>query len=693
MALMDEVAEWLAPGGRLGLAWPRFEDRDAQRTLAGSIARTMELGGVHLAEAPTGVGKSVAYLLPALLLASRSKRRVVVATCTRSLQDQLYERDVPMLMERTGISVPVARLKGKQNYLCPVALEREDPREAEEREVLEAVRAWAGRDPEGDLDRFTTPDPETFRRMRPRLATDPAACTSATCRRGRECFWARARRAAGEARLLIVNHALLSLSGDVDGLLPDFDVLVVDEAHRLEGVLLGQLERSVSRGRFEEVLRLIGSGRRGRGGGGLLARYRAYATPLLSGHAGESAFEIATRLAERVGECRRDVDALFTRLERGDAPNGPYARRERYADTADLLGGDLEPLEVVLAHGAELTRMLRRLAVSAEGAGGHGADLAAALEQAAAKANAATRDLADLADPDARERVYWRTLGSRGVSLHGVPVTVGAHARRLVFDRARATILTSATLSSEGGFEWMAGRLGLGERHGVPYDAVTTASPFPLEKQMRSFVTDGGEDADRVAEVVRALSRATPANILVLFTAHERLRRVRERLRGSLGSGRTLLAQEWDGHAGLVTERFRAIRGAILLGVQSLWEGVDFPGDALEILVVAKLPFSVPDDPMVEARAERLRDEGLDPFRHDAVPEAVLRFRQGVGRLIRRADDRGVLVVCDSRLRTATYRRAFLNALPVPPAYEPDAQRLAESAAGFLTQTLTLEES
>jgi ATP-dependent DNA helicase DinG len=277
------------------------------------------------------------------------------------------------------------------------------------------------------------------------------------------------------------------------------------------------------------------------------------------------------------------------------------------------------------------------------------------------------------------------------VSLHGVPVSVGGHARRLVFDRARATILTSATLSSDGAFEWMAGRLGLGERHGVPFDAVTTASPFPLEKQMQVYV-GGGDDAEAVATLVRALAPTTPANILVLFTAHERLRRVRERLRGTLGDGRTLLAQEWDGHAGFVTERFRAIRGAILLGVQSLWEGVDFPGDALEILVVAKLPFSVPDDPMVEARAERLREEGLDPFRHDAVPEAVLRFRQGVGRLIRRADDRGVLIVCDGRLRTASYRRPFLSALPVAPVFEPDPARLAESAAEFLTRAVTMEE-
>jgi len=173
----------------------------------------------------------------------------------------------------------------------------------------------------------------------------------------------------------------------------------------------------------------------------------------------------------------------------------------------------------------------------------------------------------------------------------------------------------------------------------------------------------------------------------VLLTAHERLRRARERLLARLPHGAVLLAQDWDGAAAVVSERFRSARGAVLLGVQSLWEGVDFPGESLEILVVAKLPFSVPDEPLVEARGERLRERGLEPFQHDAVPEAVLRFRQGVGRLIRRFDDRGVLVVCDPRLLAASYRRPFLEALPVVPVRHTDAHALAREAAAFLASS------
>jgi len=712
MSLESRVRELMGPGGALAARWPRYEQRGAQLDLAGDIAATLERGGVLLAEAPTGIGKSLAYLLPGILAILERGERVVVATCTRSLQDQLVERDLPALLAALGLEVRAARLKGKQNYLCPRSLELAEGRGAEETEVLESLRRWAAVDAEGDLDRFAAGDAEAFRRVRGRVATDPNACTITTCGRGAECFWVRARRQAGAARLLIVNHALLALSGEVDGLLPEFDLLVVDEAHRLEAVLLSQLERSVSRHRIEETLRMVGSGReaRERGGaaraaagraGGLLARVRRYALPLFElEHAGA----LATghdALGARVGETRADAERLFAALE--PAPEGEraphYGTRRRYRSASELLGRDLGPLETVLAHCAVFARELHRLAervgdVAATGARPAAEELAAELDEVAGRFAGLEHDLGDLAEAEDRDWVYWRSAGppgrpgSRGVELHGAPITVGGHARRLVLERARAAVLTSATLSSGGDFSFLAERLGLGEERGVPYATVSVPSPFPLERQMRVYVYDGGGDeAEAVATVVAALQHACGRNQLVLLTAHERLRRARERLLARLPGDAVLLAQEWDGAAVVVSERFRAARGAVLLGVQSLWEGVDFPGESLEILVVAKLPFSVPDDPLVEARGERLRDRGLEPFQHDAVPEAVLRFRQGVGRLIRRSDDRGVLVVCDPRLLAASYRRPFLAALPVSPRRHDDAEALARDAAAFLSAT------
>ncbi len=697
MSLVGQVEALLAPRGRLSQRWPRYEERAVQRQLALDIARVVEQGGVLLAEAPTGVGKSLAYLLPAVLHASGGERRVVVATCTRSLQDQLFERDLPALLEAVDLRLPCARLKGKQNYLCPRALQQADGRGPEENETLDELRRWAAADEEGDLDRFPASDPEAMRRLRGRLGADPHACTMLTCRKGRECYWVRARRVAAQARVVHHHHALLAISGEVEGLLPDFDVLVVDEAHRLEGVLLGQLEVAVSRNRIEEVLRLVGTGRR-RGGrpvsspgnpAGLLARVRGFALPLFTAEKGSARAEReeVDALADRVTQAREDAERFFAAIEPRGERHEVYGARERYHSALELLGRDLEPLEAILSHCNRFARSLHLLAEDIEvlRAGETADDLVGELEQVGGRFAQLGADLGHLAEATHRDWVYWRSAGGRGVELHGAPVSVGDHARRLVIGRARAAFLTSATLSTGGDFGFLAERLGLGESRGLPYETASYPSPFPLARQMKVFVYEGGGgEAEAVSEVVAALALATGRNQLVLFTAHERLRRVRERLLSSLEASGPLLAQEWDGPASLLAERFRLERGAVLLGVQSLWEGVDFPGEALEILVVAKLPFSVPDEPLVEARGERLREQGLDPFQHDAVPEAVLRFRQGVGRLIRRSDDRGVLVVCDPRLVTASYRRSFLESLPVAPERTSDARLLAAGAARFL---------
>ncbi|HYM81508.1 MAG TPA: helicase C-terminal domain-containing protein [Candidatus Limnocylindria bacterium] len=696
MSLRERVEKLFASGGPVAARWRRYEDRVAQQRLAAEVADAFDRGGVLLAEAPTGVGKSLGYLLPAVLAAHDTDRRVVIATCTKSLQDQLFERELPAVLEVLGVSLPCARLKGKQNYLCPRALEVAEGRGEEETETLDALRSW--QDEEGDLDRFPADDPEAFRRVRGRVASDPNACAGVVCRRGRECYWVRARRRASECRLLIVNHALLALAGEAEGLLPDFDLLVVDEAHRLEGVLLAQLERSLSRNRFEEALRPLGARRRGRESG-LSARMRSLLMPLFDAETRAETESELERLAARSEVLHADLEQFFAAVEPRGARHELYGARERYRSAAELFGRDLQPLEALLGHCSWVSGSLLRLAARALDpdqrrrpglAPGErlepAEELASELERAAAQWSALGRDVEELGEAAMRDWVYWRTASSRGVELHGAPVWVGDHARRLVLGRAAATVLTSATLSTGGDFRFTAERLGLEDGRPESYRAVAYASPFALAEQMRTFVYGGasGDEAREVAEVVRALALHTGRNLLVLLTAHERLRRVRALLLESLPPGRVLLAQEWDGSASLVSERFRAQRGAVLLGVQSLWEGVDFPGEALEILVVAKLPFSVPDDPLVEARGERLRERGLDAFRHDAIPEAVLRFRQGIGRLIRRADDRGVLVVCDPRLVTASYRRAFLAALPGEPHVVRDPEALADAAETFL---------
>jgi Rad3-related DNA helicase len=686
MSLRARVAEQLGAEGTLRARWPRFESRPAQLQMALDVATTIEDGGVLLAEAPTGVGKSLAYLLPAALHALETHARVVVATATKSLQDQLVDRDLPALEAALGVGLSYARLKGKANYVCPRLLQGAASHGEEERLALEELRAWAAADERGDLDGFAATDAEAFRRLRPRVAADPFACTGATCRRGRECFWVRARRRAAEARVVVVNHALLAASGQSDSLLPDYDVLVVDEAHRLEGMLLAQMERSISRHRFEEGVEAVGGPRSARG---LAARARRVGSTLFAQAAAPELAGCIAELQRRGPQVREDAESFFAAVApRGEA-HEVYGLRQRYRSAEELLGRDLDPLERLLEHAAFYARSLAAVARALDrSAAGPRAveELVAELEQRAARWALLGEDARALGTAEDRDWVYWRSASRRGVELRGSPVTPGEFAARQLFPRARALVLTSATLGAGPDFSFAAGRLGLGAEHGLDYRACCYPSPFPLDRQLRAFIFGGGGggEAETVAEAVAALCRATPRNVLVLFTAHERLRVARERLRGHLPERTQLLAQEWDGSAAVVSERFRRARGAVLLGVQSLWEGVDFPGEELEIVVMAKLPFSVPDEPLVEARAERLREAGRDPFREDAVPEAVLRFRQGLGRLIRRADDRGVLVVCDPRLLKASYRGPFVAALPIAPEPVGSAAELGQRAARFL---------
>src|SRR6185503_10780895 len=341
-----------------------------------------------------------------------------------------------------------------------------------------------------------------------------------------------------------------------DGLLPPYDVLIVDEAHRLESVLSSQLERAVSRHRIEELLRLTGTFSGGRRGAGLLARVRAFAMPLLvDPPARERLLAELERLDARAEATRGDADALFTRLAVATgARDGGYARRVRHHDMEGLLGRDLQPLEVVLEHARTFADVLRRAAtgvqVADDGGAGRGdasTELVAELETVSARWMSVHDDLAAIADAGDRDWAYWRSQAaqSRVAELHGAPVWVGEHSRRLVASGPRAAVLTSATLSAGGDFSWAADRLGLGDDYGAPYSTLTVPSPFPLEQQMRVYVlsqhsqTHGSaaDEAEAIAVTVAEISRIARRNTLVLFTAHERLRRAHARLRTLLPAG------------------------------------------------------------------------------------------------------------------------------------------------------------
>ena len=664
---MSQAADFLGPRGVLSESLPGFEHRAGQVEMAARVEETLQGDGALMIEAGTGIGKSFAYLIPALLCGER----VVISTATKNLQDQLFDKDLPQLQRILGSRVPVARMKGRENYLCRLEWQKFqtegdlklDPRRGAD---LRRIAAWAEKTKTGDRDEIRgLRGPTEYWRG---ISTISENCIGRRCPHHEECHLTTLRKAAHASQILIVNHHLLVADlivrqTDFGEVLPEYEHLIVDEAHRLEDAATHGFSSTLS--------------------GAAADRLATDLTRFLK----RSAPQLASLPA--VGKLKRSYGDLFGILapERDDSPQvfHPESLPAEAGEHAEAVSVQLQAIE---------THLLKAREALKEKPPPDGSDGETGAERLLKRVTEFRVELISLMTPRP-DYVHWsvfqretarpdggkrRATPRRGRTCFAsaAPVHPGGELRHGLFDPLKSCVLTSATLALDGGFDYAADALGVTKTAGrvVP-------SPFCFEDQARLYVPSDLVDPrnpgfpDAAAERILHLIGASRGRALILFTSWGNLERV-GRVLGDACPFPVMRQQRGGGHAALL-DSFRKTPNAVLLGVRSFWEGVDVPGDALTLLVIDKLPFPVPSNPLHRARADRAEEATGDGFSNYSVPQAALTLKQGLGRLIRTQQDVGLAAVLDSRLVRMSYGRRLLRSLPPFPLITG-----LDEATGFL---------
>jgi ATP-dependent DNA helicase DinG len=611
--------------------------------MAAAVANTLQHGGVLLAEAGTGTGKTLAYLVPAIL----SRQRVLISTGTKNLQEQIYFKDIPTLRAAMGVPFTATYMKGRANYLCLHRLDQLRAHPASPQDFVSMLDEWRRVTATGDRAELSDlPEDSSWWSD---VAATAETCLGSDCPQYRDCYVTKMRQRAAESDVVIVNHHLLCADAAVrqstyGEVIPDCHYAIIDEAHHLEDVATQYFGISVSNYRVADLVR--------------------DAERMLNLGQIDDPDSDLRHVIRRVDDHSLTFFAALA-----------MARRTRGSLTEERLRVGPQWFGDVLDDGLGLTSALGALHKAMQARSGSDEAGAQVNEDAATIARRAgeLRDnltfLLEAADP---AFVYFLETRNRGVFLRAAPIDVAAIIREMLIDRMRATVMTSATLTVEGSFDYVKGRLGVEDA-----DSVRVKSEFDFRDQAILYLPrrmpspKSHEFADAVAREVLDLLTRTEGRAFVLFTSYAMLRTVRDQVERSLAY--PLIVQGSAPRSALLNQ-FRTTPNAVLFATSSFWQGVDVVGEQLSCVIIDKLPFASPGDPITAARIETILANGGDAFHDYQVPLAILAMLQGLGRLIRHRTDRGVLAVLDPRLRTMTYGQRFLDSFPpAPVTHDPEA--------------------